>query len=99
MQKKKKDWEILRDTGMLGAYQPEEVALQELPSGEVLPLFSDTELWEYPGRLVRKREMVIGGKVFHITSVFSGEDTSSTTPTGKLLSHIDQQLQKDPSGV
>lgn len=37
MQKKKKDWETLRDTGMLGAYQPEEVSLQELPSGEVLP--------------------------------------------------------------
>ena len=99
MQKKKKDWETLRDTGMLGAYQPEEVSLQELPSGEILPLFSDTELWEYPDRLVRKREMVIGGKVFHITSVFSGEDTSSTTPTDKLLSHIDRQLQKDPGGV
>ena len=56
MQKKKKDWETLRDTGMLGAYQPEEVFLQELPSGEILPLFSDTELWEYPGQLVRKRE-------------------------------------------
>ena len=38
MQKKKKDWETLRDTGMLGVYQPEEVSLQELPSGEVLPL-------------------------------------------------------------
>ena len=99
MQKKKKDWETLRDTGMLGAYQSEEVSLQELPSGEILPLFSDTELWEYPGQLVHKREMVIGGKVFHITSVFSGEDTSSTTPTGKLLSHIDRQLQKDPGGV
>ena len=72
MQKKKKDWETLRDTGMLGAYQPEEVSLQELPSGEILSLFSDTELWEYPGQLVRKREMVIGGKVFHIASVFQG---------------------------
>ena len=74
-----------------------------LPAGASLwgdpPLFSDTELWEYPGQLVRKREMVIGGKVFHITSVFSGEDTSSTTPTGKLLSHIDRQLQKDPDGL
>lgn len=99
MQKKKKGWETLRDTGMLGAYRPEEVSLQELPSGEVLRLFSDTELWEYPDRLVRKREMLIGGKVFHIASVFSGEDTSSTTPTGKLLSHIDRQLQKDPDGV
>lgn len=39
MQKKKKDWETLRDTGMLGAYRPEEVSLQELPSGEILPCF------------------------------------------------------------
>lgn len=44
MQKKKKDWETLRDTDMLGAYQPEEVSLQELPSGEILSLFWDTEL-------------------------------------------------------
>ena len=99
MQKKKKDWETLRDTDMLGAYQPEEVSLQELPSGEVLPLFLDTELWEYPGKLVRKREMVIGGKVFHIASVFQGGEKTPSTPTGKLLSHIDRQLQKDPGGV
>ena len=99
MQKKKKGWEALRDTGMLGAYQPEEVSLQELPSGEILPLFSDTELWEYPGQLVRKREMVIGGKVFHIASVFQGGEKPPSTPTGKLLSHIDRQLQKDPGGV
>ena len=79
---------------MLGAYQPEEVFLQELPSGEILPLFSDTELWEYPGQLVRKREMVIGGKVFHIASVFQGGENPSSTPTGKLLSHIDRQACK-----
>ena len=99
MQKKKKYRETLRNTGMLGAYQPEEVSLQELPSGEVLPLFSDIELWEYPDRLVRKREMVIGGKVFHIASVFQGGEKTPSTPTGKLLSHIDRQLQKDPGGV
>ena len=80
MQKKKKDWETLRDTGMLGAYRPEEVSLQELPSGEILSLFSDTELWEYPGQLVRKREMVIGGKVFHIASVFQGGEKTPSTP-------------------
>ena len=84
---------------MLGAYQPEEVSLQELPSGEILPLFSDTELWEYPGQLVREREMVIGGKVFHIASVFQGGEKTPSTPTGKLFSHIDRQLQKDPGGV
>ena len=75
------------------------ISLQELPSGEILSLFSDTELWEYPGQLVRKREMVIGGKVFHIASVFQGGEKNPSTPTGKLLSHIDRQLQKDPGGV
>ena len=39
MQKTKKDWETLRDTGILGAYQPEEVSLQELPSGGSSPCF------------------------------------------------------------
>ena len=99
MRMKKRGWETLRDTGMLGAYQPEEVSLQELPSGEILSLFLDTELWEYPGQLVRKREMVIGGKVFHIASVFQGGEKTPSTPTGKLFSHIDRQLQKDPGGV
>ena len=75
------------------------ISLQELPSGEILSLFLDTELWEYPGQLVRKREMVIGGKVFHIASVFQGGEKTPSTPTGKLLSHIDRQLQKDPGGV
>ena len=74
-----------------------------LPAGAslrgVLPLFLDTELWEYPGLLVRKREMVIGGKVFHIASVFQGGEKTPSTPTGKLLSHIDRQLQKDPDGL
>lgn len=72
---------------------------RSFPPGEILPLFSDTELWEYPGQLVRKREMVIGGKVFHIASVFQGGEKPPSTPTGKLLSHIDRQLQKDPGGV
>lgn len=39
MQKKKKDWETLRDTGMLGAYQPEEVSLRSFPPGRSFPCF------------------------------------------------------------
>ena len=49
MQKKKKDWETLQDTGMLGAYQPEEVSLQELPSGEILSLFFGYRALGVPG--------------------------------------------------
>ena len=45
MQKKKKDWETLRDTGMLGAYQPEEVSLQELPSGTRLRVLAEQGGW------------------------------------------------------
>jgi hypothetical protein len=46
---------------------------------------------------VGERNMLIEGRVFHVTSVFPLE--AKTTPTDKLLSLIDYGLTKDIQAV
>ena len=38
----KKDWEIYRDTGILGGYIPEQAKLRRTENGEVATVFRDT---------------------------------------------------------
>ena len=57
----KKDWEIYRDTGILGAYRPEQVILRRSEDGGVETLFRDsTAKWEGDD-LTRQRAMLVGG--------------------------------------
>lgn len=43
----KQDWEIYRDTGILGAYRPEQVILRRSEDGGVETLFRDSAAkWE-----------------------------------------------------
>ena len=37
--------------------------------------------------------MIIEGRVFHVTSIFTGEPTA--TPTEKMLAFIDTELAKE----
>lgn len=91
----KKDWEIYRDTGILGAYRPEQVVLRHSEDGGVELMFRDsTAKWEGDD-LTRQRDMLVGGKRFHVTSVFPGSATA--TPTDKLLRFIDTELEKERS--
>ena len=86
----KQDWEIYRDTGILGAYRPEQVILRRSEDGGVETLFRDsTAKWEGDD-LTRQRAMLVGGKCFLVTSVFPGG--ASATPTDKLLRLIDTKL-------
>ena len=78
----KKDYEVYRDTGILGGYHPEMAVLREQCGGEVMTTFRDTNY--------RQREMLIRGKVFHVTSVFPNQ--AIATPTDKLLSLIDAEF-------
>ena len=64
----KQDWEIYRDTGILGAYRPEQVILRRSEDGGVETLFRDsTAKWEGDD-LTRQRAMLVGGKCFLVTS-------------------------------
>lgn len=89
----RREYEKYRDTGMLSEYDPGRALLQETESGEVLTSFRDTCYQHQGDHNINQREMLIGGKVFHVTSVFPMEATA--TPTDKLLSLIDTDLKKE----
>ena len=78
----KKDWEIYRDTGILGGYIPEQAKLRRTEDGEVATVFRDTVTHEEEDCIAKQREMLIGGRRFCITSVFPAEPCA--TPTDKI---------------
>ena len=83
------EFEEYISTGMLGSYHPESATIRRMDDGSMGTIFSDTaqtdSTWD--------REMLIEGRVFHVTSVFAGEPTA--TPTEKLLALIDTELAKE----
>ena len=87
------EYEEYRETGMLGGYDPDRAMLRETENGEVLTSFRDTSYQHQGDHNINQREMLIGGKVFHVTSVFPIEATA--TPTDRLLSLIDKDLKKE----
>ena len=88
----KKDYEVYRDTGVLGSYHPEMAVLREQCGGEILTTFRDTNYQQREDHLESQREMLIRGKVFHVTSVFPNQ--AIATPTDKLLSLIDAEFSE-----
>ena len=89
----KKDWEIYRDTGILGGYMPECAKLRQTENGEVAIVFRDTVTHAEKDCITKQREMLIGSRRFCITFVFPAEPCA--TPTGKLLARIDAELEKE----
>ena len=88
----KKDYEEYRDTGVLGGYHPEMAVLREQSDGEVMTIFRDTEYHQQEQNMESRREMLIRGKVFHVTSVFPNQ--AIATPTDKMLSLIDAEFSE-----
>ena len=76
-------------TGMLGTYHPESAMVRQLENGSVDTVFNDITQTDFTW----DREMLIEGRVYHVTSVFAGEP--SATPTEKLLALIDTELAKE----
>ncbi len=60
-------------------------------NGKPIPLFEDTELKENSDSFCLERHMDIAGKKFRVSSVFP--KTAAKTPTDKLLSLIDKELE------
>ena len=83
------EFEEYINTGMLGTYHPEAAVVRQTDDGDVVTIFRDTRQFGS----ARDREMIIEGRVFHITSVFADEPTA--TPTKKLLTLIDTELAKE----
>ena len=80
-------------TGMLGSYHPGRAVLQQMGDGRISTIFRDTIYSEREGYDIFERKMLIGGKCFHISSVFP--DDPIATPTDKMLEFIDVELKKD----
>ena len=87
----KTDFEEYKETGLLGAYHPDRAVKREI-DGKVLPVYRDTRYRETEEGMELQREMVVGGRMFLVRSVFPA--TSSATPTQKLLQIINNDLEK-----
>ncbi len=85
----KTEFEEYINTGMLGAYHPEAAIIRQTDDGDVVTIFHDTSHFGS----AKDRDMVIEGRVFHVTSIFAQEPTA--TPTQKLLVLIDTELAKE----
>ena len=88
----KSEFELYRETGVLGGYVPERViGLQE--EDKITPAFRDASCWETENCTELHREMLVGGRRFHICSVFPSAKTART-PTEQMLQVIDRDLEK-----
>ena len=96
MKKAKKNRENLKEIKLYRGHGPV-IRFNETPKGDVITWFDDSEFWSLEGNYVRKRDVVIGDMTYHISSVFLNEDVRTSTPTDKLLSHIDMQMKKEKS--
>ena len=85
------EFEEYMKTGLLGAYHPDRAVKREI-DGKVLPVYRDTRYRETEQGMELHREMVVGGRMFLVRSVFPA--ISSATPTQKLLRIIDSDLEK-----
>lgn len=80
------------ETGVWGAYDTARIIDGER-NGVPVALFADTELTETEDALCLERQMLIEGRRYHITSVFA--PNAASTPTDKLLSVIDADLERE----
>lgn len=81
------------ETGILGAYETAEVDWVEEKDGRYTPCFDDvTVLWDKE-QTSTTRMMDIEGRRFRIRSFFPTD--TGITPTDKLLTLIDTELEKE----
>ena len=83
------EFEEYISTGMLGTYHPESAIVRQTEDGGTVTIFRDTTQFGS----AKDRDMIIEGRVFHVTSVFAGGP--SATPTEKMLALIDTELAKE----
>ncbi len=80
------------ETGVLGAYETTEVIHEEEENGKYAPCFEDATVFFDKDRTTTVRSMCIEGRRYRVRSVFP---ICGNTPTDKLLSVIDADLEKE----
>jgi len=79
-------------TGVLGAYETAEVIHEEEENGKYAPCFEDAIVFFDRTQTTTNRSMCIEGRWYRVCSVFPAE---GHTPTDKLLTLIDADLEKE----
>ena len=79
-------------TGVLDAYETAEVVHEEEENGKYAPCFEDATAFFGKTQTTAVRSMCIEGRRYHICSVLP---TAGHTPTDKLLTLIDADLEKE----
>lgn len=80
------------ETGVLGAYETAEVEYEEEENGKYAPCFDDAILLLDKTESTTIRSMCIEGRRYRVRSVLSA---AGHTPTDKLLTLIDADLEKE----
>ena len=80
------------ETGVLGAYETTEVIHEEEENGKYAPCFEDATVFFDKAQTMTIRSMCIEGRRYRVRSVFPA---LGHTPTDKLLSVIDADLEKE----
>mgnify|MGYP000952642512 CR=1 FL=1 len=80
------------ETGILGAYETAEVVHEEEQNGKYAPCFEDATVFFDKAQTTAFRSMCIEGRRYRIRSIFPA---CGNTPTDKLLSVIDADLEKE----
>jgi hypothetical protein len=80
------------ETGVLGAYETAEVIHEEEENGKFAPCFEDATVFFDKAQTIAVRSMCIEGRRYRIRSVFP---VCGNSPTDKLLSVIDADLEKE----
>lgn len=88
----KSEYEIYRETGIIGGYIPERViGFQE--EDKITPIYRDTSYHEVESGMELRREMIVGERKFFIRSIFPNAEKAKT-PTEQMLQIIDSDLEK-----
>ena len=89
----KSEYEIYRDTGIIGGYIPECVVARK-GENTIVPIYRDTDYRETENGMELCRHMVVGARTFFIRSIFSNAKKVNT-PTEQMLHVIESDLKKD----
>ena len=86
----KSEFEEYMETGILGAYHKES-AINRMGEDGCITVFRDTRYTNTDEICTKERMMSVGAHNYRVVSVFP---TMGATPTDKLLSYIEKDLEK-----
>lgn len=92
MDREKKIARHYLETGILGAYETAEIIHEEEENGKFAPCFDDATVFFDKNQTITNRSMCIEGRRYRVCSVLPAV---GHTPTDKLLTLIDAELEKE----